>query len=77
MIEYSVPADNSDNKTKIVIVDSAGKTVKTWDIENSVGEHEKWWDGKNDDGFNISQGLYIILLKSGDQIKASWIMASK
>ena len=77
LIEYSIPSDNSNEVIKILVIDSSGKTVKVIDGNNSVGQHQEWWNGRNDDGFSISQGLYIILLKSDEKIKASWIMASK
>ena len=63
-IKYSLGA-NADN-TEIRIIDEDGNTVRTLDGETSGGLHEIVWDGKNDSGDDMAEGLYGFLVVAKD-----------
>lgn len=54
--DLSTVADNN----KIEILDAAGNVVRTVDGSTSVGKHVVTWDGTNDAGDELADGLYTI-----------------
>jgi flagellar basal-body rod modification protein FlgD len=67
-ITYDLGA-NAD-KANILIIDELGNTVRTLKLENSadrkVGHHEIEWDGLDDDGDPLDDGLYGFLVTAID-----------
>lgn len=57
-IEFSLP---KNSKADIVIYNSLGQFVKKVSYNLlPAGIHTYFWDGKNENGFNMSSGLYIL-----------------
>ncbi|MBN1293026.1 MAG: T9SS type A sorting domain-containing protein [Candidatus Latescibacteria bacterium] len=55
-----------DRHTSLVIYNSLGQKVRTLiDQPQTAGIHAVRWDGKNDAGLQVSSGLYIYRLVSG------------
>ncbi|MBU2445520.1 MAG: T9SS type A sorting domain-containing protein, partial [Bacteroidetes bacterium] len=61
-ISYALPYES---KVEIVIYDLLGKKIKhfLWDSQTS-GYHVAIWDGKNEDGSQVSSGIYIYRIKA-------------
>jgi len=61
-ISYALPYDS---KVEIVIYDLLGKKIKHffWDSQTS-GYHNTIWDGKNENGSQVSSGIYIYRIKA-------------
>lgn len=55
-IVYGLTA-NSETTT-IKIIDESGRTVRTLTGAKTAGQHEIHWDGKDDDGNNMPDGIY-------------------
>lgn len=53
-------------KTNIMIIDELGNTVRTLSGETGVGHHEIAWDGLDDDGDPLEDGLYGFLVTAVD-----------
>jgi hypothetical protein len=52
---------------ELLIYDINGKLVKELILENKpAGIHRLKWDGRNQDGFHISSGVYLYVIKAGD-----------
>lgn len=58
-------ASNAE-ETTIEIIDEAGNTVRTLTVEGTAGRHEVTWDGKDDSGDDLPEGLYGFVVKAVD-----------
>jgi len=66
-IRYSVPL-NSNVDIELSIFNALGQVVRRFDVgRQRPGEHEVRWDGRNNDGELVSQGIYFYCLKTGLQ----------
>jgi len=65
-IKYDVPSLMVNIvPVEIYIYNTIGKLVRTIDEgDKSVGTHTVIWDGKNDDGENVSSGIYFYQLRT-------------
>jgi hypothetical protein len=61
-IRYALPYNS---KVKITIYDILSKRIKhlTWDYQ-PPGYHNAIWDGKNEDGSQVSSGIYIYRIRA-------------
>jgi hypothetical protein len=57
----------SSEDIMLAIYDVGGRRVRTL-IEGlrSRGSHETWWDGRDDNGSEVSSGLYILVFGSAE-----------
>lgn len=53
-------------KVNILVIDEFGETVRTIDADTDVGHHEVVWDGLDDDGDPLADGLYGFLVTAAD-----------
>ena len=51
----------------IIIIDGAGRKVKSIHIVTEPGEHDVQWDGKNDRGEMVASGIYYFLIDLNGQ----------
>ncbi len=59
-----------DNHLKIVIYNLLGQKVRTLISENqSAGNHSVIWDGTDDNGNEVSNGIYFYCLQSDNITK--------
>ena len=63
-VTYDLGANAAE--TNILIIDENGETVRTIEGDNEVGHHEVVWDGLDDDGEPLEDGLYGFLVTSID-----------
>lgn len=64
-IRYSLP---SDTHVQLVIYDIAARLIRTLeDADQSAGEHEVIWDGKDGDGKNLASGVYFYQLRTAKE----------
>jgi len=63
-ITYDLGANAS--KVNILIIDEEGNTVRTLEGDTEVGHHEITWDGLDDDGEPLDDGLYGFLVTAID-----------
>ncbi|GAB4393665.1 MAG: flagellar hook capping FlgD N-terminal domain-containing protein [Kiloniellaceae bacterium] len=63
-VTYDLGANAAE--TNILIIDEEGNTVRTIEGDNEVGHHEITWDGLDDDGEPLEDGLYGFLVTSID-----------
>ena len=74
-ISYDLPKDNF---TTISIYNLMGKHVKTLiDQEQSAGYKTLRWDAKNQNGNNVSAGVYIYQIKSGPYLSSKKMVLLK
>ncbi len=50
---------------QIVIYNTKGQIVKTWNLEATSGTHSLSWDGRDDSGNAVSSGVYYYRMQSG------------
>lgn len=50
---------------QIVIYNTKGQIVKTWNLEATTGTHSLSWDGRDDSGTAVSSGVYYYRMQSG------------
>ncbi|MEH6630593.1 MAG: flagellar hook capping FlgD N-terminal domain-containing protein [Halopseudomonas aestusnigri] len=62
---YALTANAS--ATEIKILDPNGKTVRTLQGSTSAGQHEIHWDGKDDNGNVLDNGLYAFSVVAKDK----------
>ena len=66
-IAYDLP-DGASERVRLVILDVAGRTIRTLvDEHQGGGVHGVEWDGKNDVGATVSSGVYVYLLDVGGE----------
>lgn len=66
-IKFAVP---EQTRTELHIINLMGQRIRTLVArELKPGYHEMMWDGKNDQGVEVTSGVYFIALKSGDVMK--------
>src|SRR3546814_20672102 len=63
-ITYDLGANAAE--TNILIIDEEGNTVRTLEGDTEVGHHEIVWDGLDDDGEALEDGLYGFLVTAND-----------
>jgi flagellar basal-body rod modification protein FlgD len=63
-ITYDLGANAAD--ANILVIDEQGNTVRTLEGDTSVGHHEIVWDGLDDDGEPLEDGLYGFLVTAID-----------
>ncbi len=72
IIKYSL---KENRHTKLVIYNSLGQVIRTLVNEKQdVGTHNVQWDGKSDNGQQVSSGLYFYRLKTGSFVKTRRMM---
>lgn len=65
-IEYSLPGGGY---VELTIYNSANQKVRTLiESKEQAGFHSVVWDGKDDNGFQVSSGVYISHLRMGEHI---------
>jgi hypothetical protein len=61
-IKYALPADS---RVEVLIYDIMGREVKTLvNGYNGIGYKEVMWDGRNNEGQQVSSGIYICRIKA-------------
>ena len=60
-INYHLPAVSN---VQFKIYNTLGQVVKTNHLNNTKGSYLFIWDGKNDNGYNVPSGLYILEFKA-------------
>jgi hypothetical protein len=64
VIKYDLP--NGDNTVRLEVFDLGGQRIRTLVSEvQPAGHHEVIWDGKNDNGRQVSSGVYFYRLQAG------------
>ncbi|WP_193371036.1 flagellar hook assembly protein FlgD [Pelagibius marinus] len=63
-ITYDLGANAA--QANILVIDEQGNTVRTIDADTDVGHHEVVWDGLDDDGEPLEDGLYGFLVTAID-----------
>ena len=63
-VNYALGGNASE--VNILIIDEQGETVRTLEGKTAVGEHEIVWDGLDDDGDLLDDGLYGFLVTAID-----------
>lgn len=53
-------------EANVLIIDEEGNTVRTLEGDTEVGHHEIVWDGKDDNGNQLDDGLYGFLVTAVD-----------
>ncbi|MCH7878034.1 MAG: T9SS type A sorting domain-containing protein [candidate division Zixibacteria bacterium] len=63
---------------KLFIYDTLGRRIRTLlSQEFSAGEHEVSWDGRNDDGQQVSSGAYFYSATIGDVVNSRRMISLK
>lgn len=62
---YSLPTNAA--ATTITIVDETGQTVRTLTGETASGHHTLVWDGKNENGIDLPDGVYGFHVAAEDE----------
>ena len=61
--------ENTEKNTEIIIYNIKGQKVKQFKIENlKLKINEVVWDGKDDSGKPVANGIYLYRLKVGDKV---------
>ncbi len=63
-MRYSLPANAT--VATVMITDVTGDVVRTLSVDGSAGEREVVWDGKDDGGALLPDGLYAVSLAATD-----------
>ena len=67
-IPYELPNTAQAVHARLVILDTAGRVVRTLiDEDQSGGLREAVWDGRNDVGSTVSSGVYFYVLDAGGE----------
>lgn len=65
-IPFVLPAGAT---ARLVVVDALGRTVRTFEgIPEGAGAHTVWWDGRDDAGQVIPNGVYFYQLRAGAHV---------
>lgn len=62
---YNLSGNSAE--TTITIVDETGQTVRTLTGQTSQGHHTQVWDGKNENGVDLPDGVYGFLVAAEDE----------
>ncbi len=63
---------------ELIVVDLLGRMISTLVSENILaGYHSVQWDGRNDDGKQVSSGIYFYRLKSGGMVKSRKMLLTR
>jgi flagellar hook assembly protein FlgD len=74
-LEYRTPADGH---VRIAVYNITGQIVRT--IKNGVvpaGAHTTYWNGTNDDGRRVANGIYVMRGEFGGVAAARKVMVIK
>lgn len=65
-IRYDIPAGSKSMRVRLLILDIAGRVIRTLVDENMAGgSREAIWDGRDDRGSTVSSGVYFYVLDAG------------
>ena len=74
-IKYTIP---QAGRVTIQVFDVTGKEVATLvDNEVQAGSYETHWFGRDNNGFGVSTGVYILKMTSGTYVQAKKMMFLK
>jgi flagellar hook assembly protein FlgD len=76
-IHFSV-GSTSASPVNIIIYDIRGRQIRTLiDGIYSKGEHFAVWNGKDDNGQNVSSGIYLYKMQTGDFVQTKRMVIIK
>ena len=64
MMTYTLPPGVHENT--LTIVDASGKSVFTTEGQKDTGMHQVGWDGTNNDGEQLADGAYKLIVSAKD-----------
>ncbi len=68
----------TESEVSLQIYDIQGRAVRSLtNAQLQQGRQSLSWDGRNDSGSDLSNGLYLIYLKAGDKISTHKVMLKK
>ncbi len=71
LIVFTIPYDLANENTELKIFDVQGRLITTLVNEQlAAGKYVVKWEGKNQNGQNVSSGVYFYNIKVGDKIKS-------
>ena len=74
-ISYNIP---QANHVVLKVYDIQGKEITTLvNEQKSSGQHHISWDGKDNNGLNVTSGLYVYKLIAGDVVKSNKMILVK
>lgn len=74
-IRYSVQGSGDKSIVEVDIFNLAGELVANLlDINKSAGWHEVKWNGLDDDGNNVSGGIYVYRVRVGNEVRSNKII---
>jgi len=73
-IQYQVPSDATSTNVTLKVYDLLGREVKTiFSDEVSPGVYETAWDGTNNHGVGVADGVYLYSMETEDGVLANKI----
>ncbi|MCK4906655.1 MAG: hypothetical protein KAS64_03845 [Spirochaetes bacterium] len=76
-VKITFSLKDSQEKYTVSIFTLRGKRVKFFERDGTYRQGEVFWDGKDDNGFNIGGGVYLYQIKAGDKVFTGSILLLK
>lgn len=69
-ISFEIPQTENNHTTRIVVYNAFGQKVRTLvNEQKNIGQHEIYWDGRNDNSRVVAAGVYFIKMTFGNKTK--------
>lgn len=76
-IKISIGFENTVSQYQLKIYDLRGKLLKSFDRSGEYKQGEVYWDGKDDEGFDVKSGVYIFRIIAGQNVYSGTIIIAR
>jgi len=76
-MKLSFSFDKAYAKYEVKIYDLKGRLVRKFSRDGSYAQGEVFWNGKDDNGFNIAGGVYLYQIHAGDNVFTGSVLVLK
>ncbi|MCL5028941.1 MAG: DUF3160 domain-containing protein [Bacteroidetes bacterium] len=77
-LSITIPSKLSNSLVQLFVYDIQGRLVKKLINQNlAAGNYLYKWDGRNNNGINVSSGVYLMNLRASDQVSSAKILFLK
>ena len=74
-----IPGLDAPEKVEIFIINTLGQVIRSWNVPSSTAapQSELLWDSRDDTGLSVPSGIYLVVVRAGEQVRHTKITLMK